>query len=148
MRYIFRRSNALWINMVITCDIKIMLRKISEKELSDTNFARLKKALIYIKNNLIDSDKMYFTVDSLTDINNITGSNHITLRKVNNKWNGYDKMYMDSDLTEDNLYQLLDPLNERKINHRDFYSVLLDNIHPFYDRNGRTLKLSFVSNFN
>ena len=91
---------------------------------------------------------MYFTVDSLTDINNITGSNHITLRKVNNKSNGYDKMYMDSDLIEDNLYQLLDPLNERKINHRDFYSVLLDNIHSFYGRNGRTLKISFVSNFN
>ena len=59
-----------------------MLEKIlvSEKELSDINFKRLKKA--YIKNNLIDSDnKMYLTVDSLTDINNIiNGLNNFTIK--------------------------------------------------------------------
>ena len=38
-------------NMVITCDEKIILEKIlvSEKELNDINFERLKKALTYIK---------------------------------------------------------------------------------------------------
>ena len=37
--------------MVITCDEKIILEKIlvSEKELNDINFERLKKALTYIK---------------------------------------------------------------------------------------------------
>ena len=36
------------------------------------------------------------TVDSLIDINKITScSNNITLRKVNIKPRGYDKMYMD-----------------------------------------------------
>ena len=45
---------------------------ITEKEKSDNNFERL-------KNNLIDSDNdMYLTVDSLMNINNITGSNNIT----------------------------------------------------------------------
>ena len=87
--------------MVITCDKKIMLRKILvfEKELSDINFERLKKALIYIKDNLIDSDEnMYLTVDSLIDINNmITGLNDIT-RYV--RPYGYDKSYMDNDLIE------------------------------------------------
>ena len=45
---------------------------VTEKEKSDNNFERL-------KNNLIDSDNdMYLTVDSLMNINNITGSNNIT----------------------------------------------------------------------
>ena len=50
---------------------------------------RLKKALTYIKNNLIDSDyNMHLTVESLIDRNNknrnniVTSSNNITLRKV------------------------------------------------------------------
>ena len=45
-----------------------MLEKISdsEKELSEIKFERLKNALVYIKNNLIDFDtKMYLTFDSL-----------------------------------------------------------------------------------
>ena len=75
-----------------------MLKKIlvSEKELSDINFKRLKNVLVYIKNNLIDSnDNIYLTVDSLIDINNmITGSNNMTLRKVHVKPCGYDKMYI------------------------------------------------------
>ena len=56
-------------------------------------------------------------------------------------------MYMDKDLIEDKLYQLIDQFSERKINHSDFYFVLLDDIHPFYDGNGRTCKI-FISNFN
>ena len=120
---------------------------VSEKELSDINFDRLKNALLYIKNNFIDSgDNMYLTVDSLIDINNIiTGSNDITLRKVNVKPCGYDKMYMCKDLIEDKLYQLVDQFHERKTNHRDFYLELFDDIHPFYDGNGRTCKILFVS---
>ena len=54
-----------------------MLRKIStsENELSDIDFEKLKKALVYIKNNLIDSHgNTCLTVDLLMDINNtITG---------------------------------------------------------------------------
>ena len=64
-----------------------MLEKIlvSENKLSDINFERLKYALMYIENDLIDSgDNMYQAVHSLIDINNIiTGLNNITLRKVN-----------------------------------------------------------------
>ena len=55
---------------------------------------------------MIDSDgNMYFTVDSLIEINNIiTGSNNIALRKVNVKPYGFDKMHMDKDLIEDKPY--------------------------------------------
>ena len=63
--------------MIITGNEKIMLEKIlvSGKELSDINFQRMKNTLVYIKNNLIDSDdNMYLTADSLTDLNNITTS--------------------------------------------------------------------------
>ena len=65
---------------------------------------------MYIKNNLIDSNNnMYFPSDSFININNvITGSNNITLRKVNVDPYGYDKMYMGKDLIEDKLHQLID----------------------------------------
>ena len=98
---------------------------------------------MYIKNNLIDSNEnRYFTVDLLIDLNNIiTGSNNITLRKVNVKLCRYDNMYRD----KDKLYQLVDQFNERKIYQRDFYSEFHDNIHPFFDGNGRTCKILFVS---
>ena len=59
---------------------------------------------------------MYFTVDSLIDINNIiTSSNNVTLRKVNVKPYGYDKMYIDQDLIEDKLYELTDQIELNKI---------------------------------
>ena len=94
--------------------------------------------MTYIKNYLIDFDnKMYLTVDSLMDINNIaTGSNNIFLRNINVKQCGYDKMYMNKDLIENKLQQLIDQFNE-----------LFDNIHPFYDGNGRSCKI-FFANFN
>ena len=48
---------------------------------------------------------MYLTVQSLIEINNITtGSNSITLRKVNVKPYGFDKMYMGKEIIEDKLY--------------------------------------------
>ena len=79
---------------------------VSEKELSDINFKRLKHVWMYIKNNLNDSDdKMYFTVNSFININNIiNGSRNIFLRKVNAKPCGYHEMYMDKDFIEDKLY--------------------------------------------
>ena len=76
---------------------------ISEKKFTETNYKRLQKALLYIENNLIDSGGMYLTVDSLIEINNIiTSSNNITLRKVNVKPYGFDKMCMDKELIKDN----------------------------------------------
>ena len=138
--------------MVITYHENIMLRKklISEKELSDINFESLEKVLICIENNLIDSDdNMYLNVDSSIAINNITtGSNVNTLRKVNFKPYGYDKMNIDKNLKKDKLYQLIDQFNGRKFNHGDFYFALLDNIHPFYDGNERACRILYVSNFS
>ena len=93
--------------MVITCDEKIVKKILKKKE--------KKEALIQIKNNLIDYDNtMHLTVNSLIDTSNIiTGSNNITLRKVNVKPYGCDKMYMGKDLIEDKLYQLIDQFTER-----------------------------------
>ena len=90
---------------------------VSEKEFTETNYKRLQKALVYLENNLIDSDGgMYLAVDSLIEINNIiTGSDSITLKKVNVKPYGFDKMYMDKELIEDKLYQIIDQFNERKL---------------------------------
>ena len=48
---------------------------------------------------------------------------------------------------EHKLYQLVDQFSERKINHSDFYSTLLDYIHLFYDGNGRTCVILFVRIF-
>ena len=64
---------------------------------------------------------MYLTVDSLIDINNtIISLKNITLRKVNVKPYECHKMYMDKDLIEDKLFQLIDQFMERKIIHREF----------------------------
>ena len=52
---------------------------------------------------------------------------------------------MNKDLIEDKLYQLASKFNERKINHWDFSSALLNNMHSFYDENGWTWKILFVS---
>ena len=42
---------------------------ISEKELIDINYQRLKRTMSYIEDNFIDSDgKLYLTVDSLKEI--------------------------------------------------------------------------------
>ena len=72
--------------------------------MSDINSERLKKTLIYVKNNLIDSDNnICLTADSFINISNIiTGSNNITQRKVNVKPYRRDKTYMNKDLMHDN----------------------------------------------
>lgn len=54
--------------------------------------------------------------DSLIEVNDITtGSNNITLRKINIKPNRLDKMYMEQNLIEDKLHQIIDKFNERNI---------------------------------
>ena len=120
----------------------------SEEEFTETNYERLQKALVYIENNLIGSDGgRYWTVDSLIEIDNIiTNSNDDTLRKVNVKPYGFHKMYMVKELTEVKLYQKINQFNERRITSAEFYSVLLNKIHPFYDEHGRMYKLLFDDN--
>ena len=82
----------------------------------------------------------------MIELNNIiTGSNNITLRKVNVKLYGFDKMYVNKELIKDKLYQVIDQFNERKITSTKFYSILLNKIHPFYDGNGRTCKILFTN---
>ena len=96
---------------------------------------------------MIDTDGgMYLKDDCLTEMNNImTDSNNITLRKVNVKPYGFDKMYMDKELIEDKSYQIIDQFNERKITSRKFYSKHLNKINPFYDANGRIYKILFAN---
>ena len=87
--------------------------------------------MVYLKNNLIDTDgSIYIRVVSLIEINNITTvSNNITLRKVNVKPYGFNKMYMNKELIDDKLYQLIiDQFNERKVTSTKFRSVLLNKI--------------------
>ena len=87
--------------------------------------------MVYLKNNLIDIDgSIYIRVVSLIEINNITTvSNNITLRKVNVKPYGFNKMYMNKDLIDDKLYQLIiDQFNERKVTSTKFRSVLLNKV--------------------
>ena len=73
--------------------------------------------LNYIENDLKDyGNNMYFRVDSLIQISNIiTGQNNITLRKVRVDQYRFDKFFMDKDLIEDKLYQIIFQVNERKI---------------------------------
>ena len=79
--------------------------------------------MFYIENDLIDSDGgMYLTDDLLIETNNIiTGSNNITLRKVNVKPYGFDKMYMGKEIIEDKLYQIIDHFNENRTHLQKYY---------------------------
>ena len=119
---------------------------ISEKEFTGTNYKRLQEVFYAIENNLIDIDSgMHLTVDSLIEMNNIiTGSNNITLRKVNAKPYRFVKMYMDKELIEDELYQIIDHIQWEK---NYIYKVLFNTfkIHLFYDGNGRMCKVLFAN---
>ena len=119
---------------------------ISKKEFTDTNYKRFQKVLVYIENDLIDSDGgMYLMADSLIEKNNIiTGTNNITLRKVDVKPYGFDKMYMDKELIENNLYEIIDRFSERKITSTKSYSIPLNKIHLFYDGNGRMCEIMMI----
>ena len=67
---------------------------------------------------------VHLTVDSLIEIINvITYSNNTTLRKVNVKPYGFDKMYGDKDLVKDNQF------DERKITPLKFHLILLNKTH-------------------
>ena len=101
--------------------------------------------MLYIEINLIDyHGRMYLTVESSIEINNIiTGSNNVTLRKVNARAHGFDKMYMDTELIEDKLYQMIDQFSQRNITSATFCVILLNKTHQFYDGNDRTCKILF-----
>ena len=51
---------------------------------------------------------------------------------------------MEQNLIEDKLHQIIDKFNERNITRTQFYSILLNEIHPLYDGNGRTYKMLFA----
>ena len=51
---------------------------------------------------------------------------------------------MDKDLIEDKLYKIIDKFNQRKTTPVKFYSILLNKMNPFEDRNGRTCKMLFM----
>ena len=85
--------------------------------------------MVYIKNNLIDSDgNMYLIVEILIEINSII---NITLRKLNVKPFGFDKEYVNNDLIEFTLYQKLDQFNEMKTTTVKFFLIILNEIRQF-----------------
>ena len=122
---------------------------ISEKELTETNYERLKKAIVYKKNNLKELDSnMHLTVGSLIATKDIiTGASNITLRKVNAKSHGFDKVQIENDLIEDRLYQITDQFSEKKIAPAKFYLIFLHEIHSFYDGNGKLCKVLFANDY-
>ena len=75
------------------------------------------------------------TVGFLIDINDIITAftaftfinitNNVTLRKVNVKPYGSDKMYMNKDVIGDKFYQIIDQFNEWKITPVKFYAMIL-----------------------
>ena len=75
---------------------------------------------------------MYLTVGFLTEINNIiTDSYNITLRKVIVKPDGFDKVYMDKEVIEDKVYQIIDQFNEKELHPQNFINTLEQNISTF-----------------
>ena len=63
--------------------------------------------------------------NSLKEVNDITtSSNNFTLKKVNVKTYRSEKMYMDKELIEDQLYQIIDQFSERKMTPKQITSIL------------------------
>ena len=52
---------------------------------------------------------------------------------------------MDKNVTEDKLYQIIDQFNKRQITPIKFYSIIIHDLHPFYDGNGRSCKILFAN---
>ena len=116
-----------------------------EKEMNEVNFSRMVKTYKYIQRELLTTKgDLFLTVDSLITLNNIiTNSNNIFLRQINVKPAGYNKQYMHFTHIEIELYRLIDQFNDRYISKKYFYEKFLYEIHPFFDGNGRLIKLCF-----
>ena len=129
-----KKSRILVKNKYVWYSKKIIM---SKKGFIEINHERVKIALVSIKNILIYSDSnMYLAIDSLIEINNITGSN--------NFWEKL--MWSHTDIIEDKLYQILDEFSESKITPRKlFYSILLNEIHLFYDGHAKICKILFAN---
>ena len=129
-----KKSRILVKNKYVWYSKKIIM---SKKGFIEINHERVKIALVSIKNILIYSDSnMYLAIDSLIEINNITGSN-----------NFWEKLtWSHTDLIEDKLYQILDEFSESKITPgKLFYSILLNELHPFYDGHAKICKILFAN---
>ena len=53
-------------------------------------------------------------------------------------------MYMDKDLIEDNLNQIIDQFSERKITHVKFYSILINEIYHFMMETVERVRYGFL----
>ena len=51
---------------------------------------------------------------------------------------------MEHNKIEASLYTLVDDLNDRRITHKQFVHLFLDQVHPFADGNGGTCKILFA----
>ena len=106
---------------------------LKEAEYSEPNYFYMQMALeykdMYMKDN---HGNLFLTVDSLIILNDIfTGSQYIGLRDINVKPAGYNEIYKDKSLVEFALYCLIDQFNNRKLSHKEFCTIFLDNILPF-----------------
>ena len=54
-------------------------------------------------------------------------------------------MYLDKDLIEDKLCQIIDLFSERKFTSIKFYSILLNDICQFYNGNDRKCTILFAN---
>ena len=88
---------------------------------------------------------MFLTMDSLIRLNNIiTRSKNAHLRTHNVKAALCSKYYMEHDKIEVALYSLVDNFSDRRITHKQFVHLFLDQIHPFADGNERTCQILFT----
>ena len=120
-----------------------------EHKTGSLNAMRLTSAYDIRTQYLVNSNgDLFLAVDLLIRLNHIiTGSKNTGLRTYNVRVAGINKRYMTVDKTEATLYGLVDDFNDRRITHRQFVEIFLDQIHPFADGNGRTCKILFANKF-
>ena len=54
-------------------------------------------------------------------------------------------MHMDKELIEDKLDQIMDQFNEINITTTEFFKAPINNLHVFYEGNGRTCEIMFAN---
>ena len=118
-----KKSKVLIINKYVWCNKrKINIRK---KEFTGINYKRLQKSFVL---NRKEFNKFWW------------------LFVLNSRPYGFNKIYMDKELVEDKLFETMDQYNERKTIPTKFFSILLNNINPFYNGSSRTCKILFANN--
>lgn len=90
------------------------------------------------KQNIFDHSLINF--NRISYVRNNAKWNSVPLGNVSAKTSGYNKMFVGKEVIKDNLHNIVNKFNERKISNGKFYLKSLKEIHPFCEKMERLKK--------